>query len=368
MPITSEQQNEILDVCSGFFNGAPGQAFLNDFIAVIEGGGTIEDLADIFEASSAFNDTILGGQTSTAAKVANLMEVYGLTLGSSDPDSADAQAEAFFTSQLDAGVSYADVVLQAVAYLEGTVPDAFLATQILYANKAAVAAAYSAEKSSVDINELQGVFNGLTGDALLTQEQIDAIVDTSPPLTPLSFELAAASDSVLEGQALTYTVTASEPVTEDTVISFKVVPSNTSAADQGTSDTNLNDFASGSFNPVNVTIPAGSTTATFEVTAANDGKTELPENFSVTAEVNGETLNVSTELLDGAGAFILTVDGDDFTGTGINNVFSALPALNGGLTDTLQNVDVLDGKGGIDTLNATLVGDASPCGTIVNLN
>jgi RTX calcium-binding nonapeptide repeat (4 copies) len=361
MPITSEQQNEILDVCNGFFNGAPGQAFLNDFIAAIESGLTIEELADLFEASSVFNDTILGGDTTTAAKVANLMETYGLTMGNSDPASADAIAEAFFTSQLDAGVSYADVVLQAVAYLEGTVPAAFLATQILYNNKAAVAAAYSAENSSSDINVLQGLYETLTGDAPLTQEQIDAIVGSS---AGLSFSLEADGNSVLEGQALTYTVTASQPVTEDTVVAFNVVPSNTTAADQGTSDTNLNDFAPGSFNPVSVTIFAGETTATFEVTAANDGVTELPENFSVTAEVNGETLTESTQLLDGAGAFKLTVDGDNFTGTANDDVFSAIPAQDGAsnLIDTLQNVDVLDGGDGWDQLNATLEGN--PAGTI----
>ena len=192
MLISDDQQNEILDVCNGFFNGAPGQDFLNDFIAVIEGGATIKELADIFEASSVFTDTILGGQTTTAAKVAVLMETYGLTPGNSDEKSADAIAEAFFTSQLDAGVSYADVVLQAVAYLEGPVPDAFLPTQILYNNKAAVAAAYSAEKSSTDINELQGVYAGLTGDALLTPEEIDAIVNPiEDPVHPTVAKVAA---------------------------------------------------------------------------------------------------------------------------------------------------------------------------------
>ena len=363
MPITSEQQNEILDVCNGFFNGAPGQAFLNDFSAAVENGTTIEELADIFEASSVFTDTILGGQATTAAKVSVLMNNYGLTPGNSDPASADAQAEAFFTSQLDSGVSYAAVVLQAVAFLEGTVPDEFLPTQILYNNKAAVGAAYSAEKSSADISVLQGLYAGLTGDAPLTQEQIDFIVNGAPDDT-LSFELSATNDSVLEGQALTYTVTASKPVTEDTVISFTVEPSNTTAPNQGTNDTNLNDFASGSFNPVNVTIPAGGTTATFEVTPASDGVTELPENFTVMAEINGETLSASTQLLDGAGTFVLTVDADNFVGTGVNDVFSAIPAQDGAsnLIDTLQSVDVLNGGKGIDTLNATLVGD--PAGTI----
>ena len=201
MPITSEQQNEILDVCNGFFNGAPGQAFLNEFIAAIEGGATIKQLADAFEASSAFNDIILGGQTTTAAKVAKLMENYGLTPGNSDPASGDAIAEAFFTAQLDAGVSYADVVLQAVAYLEGTVPDEFLATQILYMNKAAVAAAYSATKTSVDINELLSVYNGLTGTALLTQEEIAEIVANALPITPEEFTLTSGVAAIEAAEA-----------------------------------------------------------------------------------------------------------------------------------------------------------------------
>nr|MBA2482897.1 hypothetical protein [Nitrosomonas sp.] len=61
MPITSEQQLDIINVCGGFFNAAPGQTFLNEFIAAVEAGATIEQLASAFESSSVFTSTILNG-------------------------------------------------------------------------------------------------------------------------------------------------------------------------------------------------------------------------------------------------------------------------------------------------------------------
>ncbi|NYT63459.1 hypothetical protein H0A66_14170 [Alcaligenaceae bacterium] len=54
--------------------------------------------------------------------------------------------------------------------------------------------------------------------------------------------------------------------------------------------------------------------------------------------------------------FTLTINQDTFTGTTGNDVFNAGAAQdgNGSLINTLQNVDVLDGGTGVDTLNVTL--------------
>ena len=64
-----------------------------------------------------------------------------------------------------------------------------------------------------------------------------------------TFELTADADSVLEGNVLTYTVTASQAVTEDTDVVFSVVVDDATADDQGTSSTNLNDFTAGTILP-----------------------------------------------------------------------------------------------------------------------
>ncbi len=165
------------------------------------------------------------------------------------------------------------------------------------------------------------------------------------------FILAAAS-SVVEGDGLTYTVKASEAVAVDTVVEFTVVPGG-SGADQGTTDTNANDFLVGSLNPTPVTIFAGQRTATFDFTAINDGLTESVESYSVNAVVDGETLTTTTNLLDGQSAptFALTTSADNITGTSGDDVLDGFVGT--ATTSTITGADTVGGAGGIDTFNIT---------------
>ncbi len=119
----------------------------------------------------------------------------------------------------------------------------------------------------------------------------------------------AANNQILEGETATFTLTASKASATDITLSFALAVGDVTAADSGTSDTNMADFASGAFNNngVEVTLLAGSTTATFTVIGENDGVTELPEAYKVTATiVDGQTLTSTVSLLDGAGTFKLT--------------------------------------------------------------
>ena len=135
------------------------------------------------------------------------------------------------------------------------------------------------------------------------------------------FTLSQETDEVQEGETISYTLTTLVPVEADTDVSFTVIPGDATAPDQGSEQTNLNDFEAGSFNPSVVTIPAGSNEAIFDLNTIDDGLTELPEEFSVEAEVAGETLSIDTTLLDGGTAgttFTLTTGEDSgpaFTGT-----------------------------------------------------
>ncbi|KFB67149.1 hypothetical protein [Candidatus Accumulibacter vicinus] len=202
-------------------------------------------------------------------------------------------------------------------------------------------------------------------------------VTTAITDVPLSYTISANAASVFENAEVIYTVTASAPVAADTVVAFSVVPGDASAANQGTNNTNLNDFAAGSFNPSNVTIKAGTTTATYSVTAAADIITELPEAFSVKAVVAGVAtpLTQATTLLDSAGTggqtFTLTIgenSGPAFTGGSGNDIFNALIVQNskGDTVNSLESFDALDGSTGTDTLNATIIG-ATPAPVLKNI-
>jgi S-layer protein len=185
---------------------------------------------------------------------------------------------------------------------------------------------------------------------------------------PVTFELTQNAASVQEGDTVIYTLTASTALSEDTVFDFTVVPGDVSAADQGTNDTNLNDFNQGAFNPSQVTILAGQTTATFSLITVDDDLTELPEDYTVQAELDGEVVaTYETTLLDGGSpdggqTYTLTTAADDVPGTSGNDTVI-------GEDTTLTSFDEINGGDGTDTMNlvfdAAYDFDADAAGAIV---
>jgi len=174
------------------------------------------------------------------------------------------------------------------------------------------------------------------------------------------FELTPQDASVKEGESITYTLTTNVAVNSATDVNFSVIPGDANAPDQGTNNTNLNDFQQGAFNPSTVTIAQGDKQAEFTLNTSNEGLTELPEEFDVQAEVNGETVTVDTTLLDGSGFALTTDPNDTFTGDSNPDTFTA------GL-GTLQTGDILEGLGGDDTLNARISSN-TPAPTLASVD
>ncbi|MDD2690930.1 MAG: hypothetical protein PHX69_03990 [Simplicispira sp.] len=188
---------------------------------------------------------------------------------------------------------------------------------------------------------------------------------------PLSFKLEAGATTVNEDGSITFTVTANEAVAAATDVVFTLVPGNSTAVDQGTATTNLNDFGQGAFNPVTVTIPANGTKATFTITPPNDDITELAESFSVQAVVGGQTLTATATLLDGStGAgktYMLTKGLDNVPGTaGNDTIIGSINAATGGNAElnTLSALDIINGGAGVDTLK---IADADGGTTAIKL-
>jgi len=164
-------------------------------------------------------------------------------------------------------------------------------------------------------------------------------------------------------------VTASEAVAAATTVTFQLKIDATGDTAQ------LADFNAGSFNPVTVTIPAGGTTATFDMaTITNDG-TELSEKYSVQATVGSTVLTKQVTILDGSvGAgqtFTLTTGVDTIPGligSNGNTVNSGNDTIIGvqsaGATATLTGVDFIDAGEGVDTLR--VISDVD--GTAISLN
>lgn len=203
------------------------------------------------------------------------------------------------------------------------------------------------------------------GDEFDTEDQSSTGGDGDNTQTG-DFTLTASADSVNEAGTVTYTVTLDEAATEDTTVTFLLAPGSTTAANQGTSTTNLNDFSSGSFGSVTKTIAAGSTTATFEVTPLNDSLTELTETFTVSATIGNATNSVTTEVEDGTGGqtFTLTTGADSASGT----LIDGSRYLSAGVyVQTLNNADSLTGTSNTDDrLYAELTGSSTTTPTSVS--
>jgi len=186
---------------------------------------------------------------------------------------------------------------------------------------------------------------------------------TSGGVAPATFTLTSV-DSVNEGEAATFTVTASAAVVADTTVTFQLKAGDATAANQGTTTTNLNDFGAGAFNLVTKTIPAGQTSVTFDVTALADNITELTETYSVEVKVGATTLTKTVSVLDGqVGAgqtYTLTTGADNIPGTVGNDIINGFSAAGANAaTDTLTVTDIIDGGAGTDTLNITNTADAT---------
>ncbi|MDR5900459.1 calcium-binding protein [Halomonas vilamensis] len=205
----------------------------------------------------------------------------------------------------------------------------------------------------------------------LDNGQATADVTVNDTSVATTFELTAASQTVEEGNALTFTVTANQAVDADTDVTFTLVPGDGTAVNAGTNDTNTNDFGTGSFNPQTVTIPAGSTEVTFDVTPQADGVSELPEDFVVRAEVDGEVVGeVTATAQDASGAnagqtYTLTTGVDSLTGTAGSDTF--VGADDGGVTTTSNLGDEIDGAAGTDTVKITTDQAAANIPSLTNI-
>ncbi len=181
MAITPEQRDDILKVTFGLFNGAPGNVYLPDLAAVIEGGASIEQLADLLAATSLFKTSIIGGNVTTDEQADILLSHFGLA-ADDDPASAGSQAKEFFLAKLAAGEGFGKIVIDAINYLEGSPAEEFVPTATLLANKVKVAAAYSSQAGSTDLALLQTVLSKVTGDREYTDADVQkALADSGVP-------------------------------------------------------------------------------------------------------------------------------------------------------------------------------------------
>jgi S-layer protein len=239
-----------------------------------------------------------------------------------------------------------------------------------------LAASIAMSGFSTTINDATGItelIDGVEANAALIEAAADqAAVDAIdfPPIgggvvEPVTFALTASSDSINEGDANTFTVEASRAVDEDTVVTFQL------KIDAEGDTAQLADFNAGAFNAQTVTIAAGETTATFDLTSITNDGTEVSEKYTVEATVGGETFSTQVTLLDGSvGAgqtFQLTTGLDLIPGmlgsngntvtSGDDLIIGVMNSTGGSTDSTLSAVDSIDAGEGTNTLKVLTVGN-----------
>ena len=163
-----------------------------------------------------------------------------------------------------------------------------------------------------------------------------------------TYTVSKDANQISEGESVTYTVTASSAVTADTSLTWTAIGSDNGGTVDKATATDI-DAQSGT-----VTIPAGSTSATFSVTAVADSIAEGIEGLQVSVfSPESATVGTSTVLLNNSGA---SASAQTFEGTsGVNNFVGASGAdsFDFSTSGELNDVDTLDGGAGSDILSLT---------------
>lgn len=233
MAITAAQQTSILKIVAGLFNAAPGATYLTSFANYMAlPGATSLGLANALAADAAFTNGVMGGQVTVAAQVAKLMANFGLTYAAAPvAGTADGDAQAFFTGQINAGVGFGQIVDSAVTFLDGisakqAAGTALTAAETIYAttaqtlqNKALVAEHYSATlgTASGTLASLQTVLSGVTATtfpagataATVTVAQLNAALAAGGGVAGTSFALTGGVDAIV-GSANNDTISATD--------------------------------------------------------------------------------------------------------------------------------------------------------------
>ena len=112
MAITAATRQDIIELVETALDAAPGTTLLNELVAIVDGGGTLADVAANLAASDAFTARYPAFQT--AEEFADEWLGYLIPEASAD---ATAEAKALVVSAVNGGTSAASLLLQAQDFL-----------------------------------------------------------------------------------------------------------------------------------------------------------------------------------------------------------------------------------------------------------
>ena len=375
--------------------------FLSDGVQFTINGNTVTLIGNPSLYTFVFGGTPLDPAAGTPLSFADTAAAFGTTIPApgAAPNAATTTGDVNEDGSVGAAGTPEEIYAQAIADANDALADAAAAQQAADDAEAAVVdlataeaykaaadaakAAADAAKAAADAaaaaaaDTADGADDTEAAAAVAAAEAAVATADAEvasaeaevEAFAPPTFELTGPA-TVNEADGATYTVTASKPVLVDTEVTFQLVAGDASAPDQGTTNTNLNDFAQGAFTATTVTILAGETTAEYVVASKNDGITELSEDFSVSASVDGTDLApVTSTILDGAtigDTFFLTDGADEIVIETVGTIDTVRGIIDNANDNTFSTADIIEGNG-LTEVRVTLVDTTSGAADFVEM-
>jgi len=329
MAITAETRNDIIELVITAYNAAPGTDLLTELVAIVDGGGSLADVAA--------NLTTRAEWTSRYPSFQTAEEFANEWLGNLVPEAGEealAEGVSVAVSLVNGGSSFADILLEAQAFLSATAETdaAFGTSAANWNNKVEVATAHTITNENA----------GLDADVLSSVTSDDATV------TAATDSLAEAA--VVPGQSISLTTGLDNGASftgganNDT---FSAIESNDSDLDTLTTGDSVDGGAGTDRLVVAASgTPAGGTTA--GVATANVEELSLFNNSTAAYTLDAALMPGITDIYVNGGANNSTISG-----------VASLPNLH--LISTIKNatVTVASGIGTGTADSATVLSNAS---------
>jgi hypothetical protein len=192
--ITAAAREELIALYVSMFNAAPGANNLSDMVRAVENGSSTLSVASTLAASANFSSVYPGfltGQEFAARLVSNM-------LGSEVIQAAKDWATNWVLTNLNAGKSRAQIILEAVQAVRATTNTNYTNAKAALANKVDVATYYSITKelSSTNLSNLQAVLSGVTSAAASVTAAKTAVDGTAVNQAGQNFTLSASIDTI----------------------------------------------------------------------------------------------------------------------------------------------------------------------------
>ena len=172
----------------------------------------------------------------------------------------------------------------------------------------------------------------------------------------IGYSVSASASSVAEGSSLTYTITATSAPTSDVVLTYNVVGDTKSGTVDKAGSTDLVSLSG------TVTLPAGETSVTFDITPNKDEANEGLEGIKVTVfddvlqSIGSSVALISNTTSTASTTSNLTTGVDTIAAGDGNNTIGGTVQAAGATGSTANPGDVVDGGNGNDVFKLSIAG------------